>query len=313
MTSTARPLIRTALFVFTLISAPFWPVSLVAQGTAPARGVERPAPVEPSPALQLPRLDDVNAEETRERLREVLQQYPPSLAEVLRLDPSLLSNADYLAPYPRLAAFLAQHPSVAHNPSYYVGEPDRHRWVPPDPRHFAVEAFQQMLAGVALLIVFAVVTSVLVWLIRSLIDYRRWLRVSKIQTEVHGKLLDRFTSNDDLLAYVQSPAGKKFLESAPIPLDAGPRSIGAPLGRILWSVQAGLVLAFGGLGLQYAAGSVIEEVAQPLRIMGVLGLMFGVGFVLSAVIAYLLSRKLGLLEPRALGVPNRAGEVDLPS
>ena len=32
-----------------------------------------------------------------------------------------------------------------------------------------------------------------------LVDHRRWLRQSKVQTEVHTKLLDRFTSNDDLL------------------------------------------------------------------------------------------------------------------
>jgi hypothetical protein len=47
--------------------------------------------------------------------------------------------------------------------------------------------------------------------------------LSKVQTEVHTKIVDRFTANDDLLAYIQSPAGSKFLESSPIHLDAGPR------------------------------------------------------------------------------------------
>ena len=47
--------------------------------------------------------------------------------------------------------------------------------------------------------------------------HRRWSRLSKIQTDVHNKLLDRFTSNEDLLAYIQTPVGRKFLESAPIP------------------------------------------------------------------------------------------------
>jgi hypothetical protein len=50
-----------------------------------------------------------------------LDQYPPSLAQVLRLDPSLVSRSDYVAPYPRLAAFLAQHPEVAHNPVFFIG------------------------------------------------------------------------------------------------------------------------------------------------------------------------------------------------
>ena len=46
----------------------------------------------------------------------MLGKYPPSLGRVLKLDPTLMTNQDYLAPYPELAAFLAQHPEVAHNP-----------------------------------------------------------------------------------------------------------------------------------------------------------------------------------------------------
>ena len=65
-------------------------------------------------------------------------------------------------------------------------------------------------------VVLAVVTGV-VWLIKTLVDYRRWSRLSKIQTEVHNKVLDRMQSNEDLLAYIQTPAGRRFLESTPIP------------------------------------------------------------------------------------------------
>jgi hypothetical protein len=191
---------------------------------------------------------------------------------------------------------------VAHNPAYFIGEVSFRRWDPPNPRREAIETWQNMMAGLALFSVFAVITSVLVWLLRTLIDYRRWLRISKVQTDVHSKLLDRFTSNEDLMAYVQTSAGRKFLESAPIPLEMSPRSFSAPLGRILWSVQAGLVLALGGIGLQYVSKGLTEpDIAQPLYAMGVLALMFGIGFVLSAVVAYFLSRKLGLLEPPALG------------
>ena len=61
------------------------------------------------------------------RLREVIEQYSPSLFEVFRHDPSLLLNDQYLASYPGLAAFLQQHPEVGHNPAYFVGEP---QWEP---------------------------------------------------------------------------------------------------------------------------------------------------------------------------------------
>jgi len=73
---------------------------------------------------------------------------------------------------------------------------------------------------------FGLAIGVLTWLIRTIIDYRRWSRLSKVQAEIHTKLLDRFSSNEELAAYIQSPAGSRFLESSPIRLDPGPRSLG---------------------------------------------------------------------------------------
>jgi hypothetical protein len=141
--------------------------------------------------------------------------------------------------------------------------------------------------------------GLLIWLIRTLIDYRRWNRLAKVQTDVHTKLLDRFTANEDLLAYIQSPAGSKFLQSSPITLDAGSRSVGAPLGRILWSVQGGIVLMAAGIGLQVMGNRISGEAAQPLNALGVLGIALGLGFLLSAIISFMISHRLGLLEPAA--------------
>jgi hypothetical protein len=144
---------------------------------------------------------------------------------------------------------------------------------------------------------FGMAIGLLVWLIRTLVDYRRWSRLAKVQTDVHTKLLDRFTANDDLLAYIQSPAGSKFLQSSPITLDAGPRAVGAPLGRILWSVQGGVVLMAGGIGLQVVSGRVADAASQPLHALGVLGIALGLGFVISAIISFVIAQRLGLIEP----------------
>src|SRR3982074_387501 len=69
------------------------------------------------------RMDETDARETRNRLVTILRQYPPTRVQVLRADPSLLRNDAYLAPYPGLARFLEQHPEIAHNPAYFVGDP----------------------------------------------------------------------------------------------------------------------------------------------------------------------------------------------
>ena len=67
---------------------------------------------------------------------------------------------------------------------------------------------------------------------------------------MHNKLLERFAGTNELLAYVQSSPGRRFLEAAPNPCGGRSRGppIGAPLSRILWSVQAGIVLVVGGFG-----------------------------------------------------------------
>jgi hypothetical protein len=235
-----------------------------------------------------------DAQRTRDELSGLLEHYPPSLRSVLALDPTLLDNQSYLATYPALVTFLNGHPEIARNPSFYVGMGSGHRF-PQDHAAQVVEMWRDMLNGLAIFAGFGMGVGLLVWLIRTLVDYRRWNRLTKVQTDVHTKLLDRFTANNDLLAYIQSPAGSKFLESTPIMLDAAPRSVGAPLGRILWSVQGGVVLMAGGIGLQVLSGRV-AEVSQPLHALGVLGIALGLGFVVSAIISFVISNRLGLIE-----------------
>ena len=239
-----------------------------------------------------------NAAETREDLRELLRRYPPDLSRVLKLDPSLMMNEAYLAPYPQLRAFVSQHPEIVRSPEYFL----EGVWIPAEhgPEAMAVQLWSTMMDYGAGLLVFSVVTSVVVWLVKTLLEQRRWARVSRTQMEVHTKLLDRFGSNEDVLAYMQTSSGKRFLEAAPIPIDSAPsRGVGAPVSRILWSIQAGVVLAALGIGLQLVRRYVTPVVAPPLLVMGVVALSIGIGFVISAVVSYLLSRRLGLLEAPA--------------
>ena len=71
----------------------------------------------------------------------------------------------------------------------------------------------------------------------------------------------------------------------------------APVNRILWSVQVGVVLTAGGVGLWFAKNNVIEEAAPLLNVVAVLAAALGIGFVVSALVAYAVSRQLGLLDP----------------
>ncbi len=240
-----------------------------------------------------------DARELKDRLSEIMKLYPPTLKTVLANDPSLLSRADYMAPYPALVEFLSQHPEIARNPAYYLDAYESLSNQRPDwqnPEYQAMRMSQDIFQALAVIVGFGMGIGLLVWLIKTFIDARRWNRMAKVQTEVHTKLLDRFTGNEDLMAYIQSPAGSKFLESSPIRIDPAPKGIGAPTGRILLALQAGVVLAALGIGLLVASGLVSQYATPPLRVLGTLGIALGIGFAVSAAVSYFVSSKLGLID-----------------
>lgn len=263
----------------------------------------QPAPPQapPAPGVQVPVYQaPVDAQTTREQLQEILRQYPPAVGEVLRRDTSLLSRPDYMAPYPQLVAFLQQHPEVLRNPTFFFGGYDYYeqRRAPLSPE---VEALGVLLGGLGGFLGFGAFFAILIWLVRAVIQHRRWLRQSKVQAEVHTKLMDRMTTNEELLAYIQSPAGRRFLESAPIQQESdSPRMGAAPVGPIIWSMMAGVVLGTVGVGFRFAANSVTNEAQQAFTVVGVILLALGAGFMVASVMAYLVSARLGLFPARAV-------------
>ena len=249
-----------------------------------------------------------DARATHEQFRELMQRLPPDLGRVLKLDPTLLRTDSYLGQYPSLAAFLTRHPEVAHNPAYYLDfVPSRDgEWGPADSKTEAIRAWRNLMEAAGVFFIFMTVAGFIAWFVRTFIDYRRWLRLSKIQTDVHNKLLERFSGSGELLTYIQSPAGRRFLESAPIPLDAAPRAMSAPLARILWAVQGGVVFTVLGFGLNIVSNRMIEDIAQPLSVFGILAIALGLGLIASSIVSYLLARQLRLLDPAPPGpVPER--------
>jgi len=271
---------RAALFF--LVSGLIWALSGPAHAQTAAQ----------RPTSQATVIVDQDADNVREQFIQVLRQYAPELGQVLRLDPSLMDRPDYLGPYPALTAFLGQHPEIRRNPEYYLPRSNQNYYG--DPR---ARAWEDIMTGFFVFVIMATILGALGWLVRTAVDYRRWGRLAKVQSEAHTKLLDRFTGNEELLAYVKSPAGAKFLESAPITLDGGPRQMAAPFNRILFSMQAGVVLAAAGIGMNYVSHRVEQYAADPVFMISVILLSVGLGFFASAALSYLLSKRVGLLGP----------------
>jgi hypothetical protein len=258
-----------------VLPRPPWP------SATPSR-IEGPVLIERGPQSDSERArlesQNENAWNTQQDLWRVMRQYPPAVGEIVQRDPSLLQKPDYMSAYPALAAFVEQHPEVTRNPGFYFGT---YEYRERSSKDRAYNMMEDILGGLAALTAGLMVLSVFIWLVRTIVDHRRWLRTSKVQVEMHTKLLDRLTTNEDLMAYAQSPAGSRFLESTPISLEAESRA-SAPVGRIIWSMQAGIVLMALGGGLLWVQKDAIEEVRQGISVIQAIVGSVGVGLIVSA-------------------------------
>jgi len=262
----------------------------------------------------------------QQQLISFLAAHPGIYNELLK-QPRLIGDKGYLRQHPELAAFLEDYPEIAQRPAFTEGLPvaaemasssvpgnwretlngpcgpalkiqalqyelDRAR---SDPFHVR-SGFGRFMDFAGPFLVFVTILGALLWVLRVILENRRWGKVAKVQSEVHSKLLEKFGTNQELLAHMGTEAGKRFLESQPFELEAqGTRATPYPFGRILLSMQLGVVVLLVGMGLLYLRGRVSEG-AESCLILGTLASTVGIGFLLSAAASYGLSRHLGLLE-----------------
>lgn len=238
-----------------------------------------------------PAVEVKDSHEVRNELNQLLRQSPSELGTILALDPTLLSDDDYLARYPVLARYVAAHPEVRHNPNFYLSDYQFHER--------REGSFEKIFEDISVMVAFGIAAFALAWLIRTVIEQKRWNRLSRTQTEVHNKILDRFGNTEELMQYIRTPAGSKFLESAPIPLHSVPAPQNAPLTRATWSVQIGVIIAAAAVGMLIVSGRMDKESAEGFYALGVIGLCIGGGFVLSAIVSLFLSRRLGVWQAAA--------------
>jgi hypothetical protein len=128
-----------------------------------------------------------------------------------------------------------------------------------------------------------------VWVVSG--TFRR-ARAARLQADVQGKLLDKFGSSRELLDYLHTTQGQRFLDFV-VTERANPYS------RILASAQAGVIMTLlGGALLMLQRMATVQEAADALLVFGTLVLTLGIGFLASGALSFILSRSWGLLEAR---------------
>jgi hypothetical protein len=247
----------------------------------------------------------------------------PTLTSVVARDPSLLSNQEYVnRNNPQLGQFLVQHPDIARNPEYYLfthlesrgGRRDQalERAVWPEMSQAPNDSrADQIVDPIMAFAAFAAFLAALVWLIRQFLENRRWSRIFKLQSDVHGRLIEKFGTTQELASYMGTEAGRRFLEAAPIPVGFEPEQrMPNAVSRVLWPLQIGVVLVLLGVGLLFLR-SAGPDMNIPMLITGTVVLMPGIGFILSAGITWVLAGRLGLI-PDSHSASNQANPQDRP-
>lgn len=139
----------------------------------------------------------------------------------------------------------------------------------------------------------AVVFSAISFAIYTITSAIRRSRSLRAVADLHSKLLDKCAGSHDLISYMESPVGRKFLESITT-------ERANPAGRILNAVQAGLVLSLVGAAELAIRGAGFDfDGVRALLVVGSISLAVGVGFLISAGISYVLCKSWGLVNTAA--------------
>lgn len=155
------------------------------------------------------------------------------------------------------------------------------------------EDFAGMIGGVSAMVA-------IVWIVRVTLDHQRAKRIIAAQAELQHRLLEKFGSSKELMEFLESGAGQRFL------LSTAPAQ-GSPYAKILGSVRSGILLTLLGGAMLYLSGR-IADAAEGLSVLGAVALVLGIGFLVSSAVVYLLSRSWGLL-PCGTGAAGRLGDV----
>jgi hypothetical protein len=150
------------------------------------------------------------------------------------------------------------------------------------------------MSDIAPMIMFVTLFLVVGAFARQVVVSRRMREIARIHAELQGKLLDKLTATGELQAYIASDAGRRFVEAATLERSN-------PHGRILASVQSGILLFAAGIALQASNNYVADEARNAMHLLGTLGMLVGVGFLVSAAAVFALSKHLGLITGRSAG------------
>lgn len=129
------------------------------------------------------------------------------------------------------------------------------------------------------------------WIVWVLFTTLRRYLIAKAKAGLQEKVLQRIDSSEALVTLASSDSGRRFLES--ITVEESQPS--APFNRILFGIQAGIVLIFFGIAMLFLHHHTVDDGAG-FMIFGTGAIGLGFGFLIASAASLAVSRQLGLLD-----------------
>jgi hypothetical protein len=150
----------------------------------------------------------------------------------------------------------------------------------------------EVFSGITSLVLGATVIICITWVVITIVKSLKQRANVQTKTELYSRMIDKFGAAPEFIAFLQSEEGRAFIEE-------NVTQSASPISKILGSIQIGVISALLGIGLlilgSIFGGSLGGDLYIVLTICGTVGLMIGVGLLISSVISYKLSKSWGLL------------------
>jgi len=128
------------------------------------------------------------------------------------------------------------------------------------------------------------------WIIKILWEGKR----TRLKSELHHKLMDKFATGQEMSEFLQSESGNNFLDSMKL---KGEVRMEATIvkDKLLKSISLGIILASLGAATMLV-GKLFEKETQYAFASGLIILILSIGFLISSAVSYALSKKWGLFD-----------------
>ena len=128
--------------------------------------------------------------------------------------------------------------------------------------------------------------ALIAWIVFVIADGRLRREHLKVTSEFNAKILEKMGSTAEFGAFLETDGGRRFMKTISV---EGPSA----KTRMLGSTQTGIVCTFVGVAM-LILGGIFYYLRDGLWVIGGIVTACGIGFIVSTVASYQLSKTLGL-------------------